>query len=230
MIFYGRKTAKSGSALGRALVSAGYSGRPINWGYGLEGAINTPEAINNASHKGRAFALMIDADVPVPEVFSHSNPLRYRADGTLDKPVVARPHRHSRGQNFHLCRTLDEAQRAREAGCNLFVEYIEGAREFRVHIMDGKSIKIAEKVGGTGIIKNFQNGWRFMYPQDFNHKKTLRQVCIDAVTSLGLHFGAVDVLYKDNKYYVLEVNTAPSLTSQSDTLERYVKGFKEYYG
>ena len=46
--------------------------------------------------------------------------------------------------------------------------------------------------------------------------------------SLGLDFGAVDVIYKDGKWYVLEVNTAPNLTSQSDVLDRYVKAFKEY--
>ncbi len=46
---------------------------------------------------------------------------------------------------------------------------------------------------------------------------------------LGLCFGAVDVLYneKQNKAYVLEVNSSPGLSGE-ETLKRYTEEFKRY--
>ena len=50
---------------------------------------------------------------------------------------------------------------------------------------------------------------------------------LKAVAALGLDFGAVDIMYnaRENKYYVLEVNTAPGLAGT--TLEGYAKRFRE---
>ena len=69
------------------------------------------------------------------------------------------------------------------------------------------------------LIKNLDNGWVFCrtgisLPDD------ARNQAIAAVRSLGLDFGAVDVLYREreDKAFVLEVNTAPGL--EGTTLER----------
>jgi D-alanine-D-alanine ligase-like ATP-grasp enzyme len=49
----------------------------------------------------------------------------------------------------------------------------------------------------------------------------------DAIINLGLDFGAVDIIYneKNNRWVVLEVNTAPGLSGE--TLNRYVEMIKE---
>lgn len=211
-----RRTRPSALALTRALQEEGYRGRPINFGFGINPhAINSPQAIQNASNKRIALQIMNEAGVPTP--------ILYPAPKI---PCVARPDRHRAGSGFYLCREYNDLDWALRQGATHFMEFIEGGREFRVHIAFGKSIKIAEKIGGNSIIRNFAHGSTFMYP-DFNHKKTLREVCKKAVMSLGLDFGAVDVIYKEGKYYVLEVNSAPSLTSNSDVLDRYVRAFKE---
>jgi D-alanine-D-alanine ligase-like ATP-grasp enzyme len=50
---------------------------------------------------------------------------------------------------------------------------------------------------------------------------------ISAVNTLGLDFGAVDLIVaKDGRVYVLEVNTAPGI--EGITLEKYVKAFQNY--
>jgi len=97
-----------------------------------------------------------------------------------------------------------------KAAATHFMEYINIEREFRVHVVNGKSIKISEKIGGG----NHSRGAKFSYPHDFNHKKTLRRVSRAAVAALGLDFGAVDVIYSGEKFYVTEVNSAPALTGR----------------
>src|SRR3990167_2517295 len=217
MVNYGRKSRLSGRVLEQAL--RGYRGRPVNFGYQCDpNGINSPQAIARASNKRRALLMMAEAGVPTPEVY-------LRSDGNIKYPCVGRPDRHWGGKDFYLCNDIMEVQRAYARGCTHFMEYIGGGREFRVHVAFGKSIKIAEKTGGNSIIRNFKYGSRFIYP-DFNHKKSLRRVAKQAVEVLGLDFGAVDVIHKDGRFYVLEVNTAPSLTSASDTLGRYVKAFE----
>lgn len=218
-VYSGRRSQPSARVLRRRLREIGYAGKPINFGYvGDSSGINARAA--RASNKRLAFGAFQRGGVPTPRVYSDVRDIDVF-------PVVGRPDRHRAGSQLYLCRGVDECLTASQRGATHFLEFIPDAREFRVHIAFGKSIKIAEKVGGVGYIKSRRHGWYFAYPQDFNHKITLRRVAKQAVESLGLDFGAVDVLYSSGKFYVLEVNTAPALTSQSDTLERYVRAFCE---
>lgn len=213
-VYYGPRSRPSGRRLARALHRAGYCGQAINFGYPrLSDAINSPQAIRLASNKRLALEHLRNSGVSVP-------------DNASDFPCVARPDRHRGGSGFYLCRTPVELENALYSGCTHVTDYLEGGREFRIHVAFGKPIKLAEKIGG-GIIKNFTHGCYFAYPQDFNRKISLRRIAKSAVTSIGLDFGAVDVVYLDSQFYVLEVNSAPSLTSRSDTLERYVRAFME---
>ena len=63
--------------------------------------------------------------------------------------------------------------------------------------------------------------WFGVYASDH-----VRAQSVAAVRSLGLDFGAVDVVERQNKAYVLEVNTAPGLVGT--TLEKYVDAIREY--
>lgn len=223
-VYYGRKARRSGRLLSRALRNM--DGESINFGYQRAGIINPAPAVALASNKRLALLAMRDAGVPTPEILLIGERIDHYRNGTLIVPIVGRPDKHRGGSNFYLCWTAQDYNQALVEGATHFTQYIENGREFRVHVAFGKSIKLAEKIGGDPLIRNFSHGSKFMYP-DFNHKKTLRKVARQAVMSLGLDFGAVDVIYKDDKYYVLEVNTSPSLTSDSDILDRYVRAFKE---
>lgn len=222
MVHYVRRTRPSALALERRLNQLGYRGPDINWGTNYSGLNADPSL---ASNKRRALYAMQEAGVPVPKLYTLDNSdINY-----ANYPLVGRPDHHRKGRQFYLCHNSVQALAARNRGATHFMEYIDNAREFRVWIVNGKSIKISEKIGG-GVTKNFDSGARFYYPQDFNHKKTLRQVARQAVQTLGLDFGAVDILWKDDRFYVLEVNTAPCLTNQySDTLERFAAAIVDNY-
>lgn len=227
IVHFGRKCRPSAVALSRALNEEGYEGRNINFGIvsGEHGAINRPHAIANAVNKRRMRQIFRDNEVPMPRLLDLDNA------GDWNYPVVGRPDQHRKGRGFWLCRTpygVAKATRGRKRkkAATHFMEFIEAEREFRVHVVAGQSIKISEKIGGDGTAKNHARGAYFQYPQDFSHKKTLRRAAKQAVEALELDFGAVDILWANDKPYVLEVNTAPCLTDEnSDTLERYVSAF-----
>ncbi|HET7630454.1 MAG TPA: hypothetical protein VFK03_03705 [Candidatus Saccharimonadales bacterium] len=225
VIHYRRSTRPSGRALARELYQRGYNGPGINFGELYENCLNAPQAVRLASNKKQALYTMRSAGVPVPALYEP----REAIAAAQHTPLVGRPSYHRKGRHFYLCQTPAAVPHAISRGATHFLEYIEGAREFRVHVVNGKSIKISEKLGG-GVTRNFEAGARFYYPEDFHHKKTLRRVAKQAVEALGLDFGAVDVLWKDGNFFVLEVNTAPCLTNQnSDTLARYGRAIQEAY-
>ena len=71
-----------------------------------------------------------------------------------------------------------------------------------------------------GYVRNLANGWVFCR-DNVVEPDGLRDAAVSACAALGLDFGAVDIIWneRENKCYVLEVNTAPGL--QGTTLENY---------
>lgn len=112
----------------------------------------------------------------------------------------------------------------------LYVQGISKAHEFRVHVGSGEVIDFAKKRRREGgdyndLIKNLDNGWVFCRDGITLPSKVVA-AAIKAVKTLGLDFGAVDVIYREreNTAWVLEVNTAPGL--EGTTLERYTNYFR----
>lgn len=110
----------------------------------------------------------------------------------------------------------------------LYTKYVKKTYECRIHIFKGKMIdaQIKRKVRGNteadNIIRNHHTGW--VYCRDnFVVDPIAIETSIAAVAALGLDFGAVDLIYNQhyNKFYVLEVNTAPGLSGT--TLSNYAK-------
>lgn len=256
-VWYCDESRPSGRLLGRALAARGYQGSPINWGVAAPDGmpalpLNAWDVVAQASNKRMALLGMQARGVPVPEQYSFQDALERVRGG--NQPIVARTERHHGGSGFWLCRRRRELREAAIMGATHFMEYISPAREFRVHVAFGESIKLTEKMylfssdstnptwlhgdhrNAPSGTRNFQNGWRFRYPQDFGYRPTLRAIAKDAVRSLGLDFGAVDVLWDHGRvtargsgFFVTEVNTAPDLRSQSDILERYTEAFVSHW-
>ena len=75
-----------------------------------------------------------------------------------------------------------------------------------------------------GLIRNHQDGeWRQI---SCSPRRSISEQAIKAVETLGLDFGAVDLILHNDTPYVLEVNTAPGL-QVDNRLEAYVRAFKE---
>jgi len=116
----------------------------------------------------------------------------------------------------------------------LYTKYKKKKKEFRVHVFDGTVISVQEKrkrkdYNGTtnAQIRSYRHGWVFCR-ENVVEPADLRSVAQQAIKALGLHFGAVDIIWNalDNVSYVLEVNTAPGVEGSSTDI--YAQTIKAY--
>lgn len=231
----GSQSAKAlAKALGvkRLIPGGGYRPKQfvniLNWGN--SGAfthgrmLNNGEAIRNASNKLAAFRLFKDAGLPTPEfTTSKDEATKWQRKGFR---VVCRTllNSHS-GRGIVIAQPDEDIPYA-----PLYTKYTKKDKEFRIHVFKGRVIDVCEKrrksgTEGSSLIRTLNNGWVYcregVYFSDAN-----KQLAIRAVQTLGLDFGAVDLIMKDERVFILEVNSAPGL--QGTTLNRYVEALRQY--
>lgn len=119
--------------------------------------------------------------------------------------------------------------------CPLYTQYIKKKYEFRVHVAFGQVIDIQAKRKRADFegdvdyaIRNHARGWVYCR-ENIVEPHDLRAQAEAAIRTLGLDFGAVDIIHNEhqNKSYVLEVNTAPGL--EGTTVEKYTNAFVEFF-
>ena len=231
-LLYHRSSSITGRAIAAALgLRSGRENRSalapmIRWGAAIrhpaETALNQREAILKASDKLRAFQAMQAAGVPVP-AFRTSAPSQ--CEGTW----LGRKRRGSKGLDIIVQPEGQITYGFAEA--EFWTEYVPNIREYRVHVFKGGIIRVQGKYldyeaqRTTPYVKNYAQGYRFRTPRLMPNSRRLN-VAVQAVSCLGLDFGAVDILKgTDGKTYVLEVNTAPACSPL--TAGQYVEKFAE---
>jgi len=199
----------------------------INWGnvkeslmYG-DTVLNPGRVIKGATNKKNFFMIMKEQAVDLIPPF------------WLDKdipetvyPVVCRQNLagHS-GDGIVIANTPDELVDA-----PLYVKYIKKKDEYRVHcgknregnvetILVQRKARRKDCENPNWQVRNHANG--FIYVRnDVNPPDGVIAAAHKALLCTGLDFGAVDVIYNEDKErpYVLEINTAPGLegTTVSD--------------
>lgn len=239
---------KTGSKSARALADAlgikivKHEGKPIkikgtliNWGSsGIEREIaqvdeilNPPGAIAKASNKLETFKAF-GKGVPCPEwTESIVEASKWAAEGFM---VVARKklNGHS-GEGIEII-TAD----AVEVEAPLYTKYIKKDQEYRIHVFRGEVIFQQRKARKKEVpdeevnwkVRNLAGGFIFANA-GVDAGEKCKEAAVLAVQSLGLDFGAVDVLTtKQGGAFVLEVNTACGL--EGSTIDAYVQKFKEF--
>lgn len=201
---YGRSANRTGPKLARALAGV-QSDEVLQWG-------------TQCGNKRLQLLKLKENSVPTPQFFG--------LDDWLTCKVIGRPDYHSQGRKLWICENSTQAAEAIRKGATHFTQFIDAPHEFRVHVVFDKVIRMAQKMGGEGQIRNHRFGWHFNVPT-IEEREPCRVVAKAAVKALGYDYGAVDVLFDGTHAWVLEVNMAPAL--DDSTLDRYVEHFKAHY-
>ena len=188
----------------------------INWG-----ATNPPDYVNlnkqtaDASNKLTAFQILGKKGLPIPQWTDNQE----EAKGWLPEAVLARTILNGHSGKGIINFTGTEP-------APLYVKYIKKKHEYRIHATKNAVLDIQQKKRKLGEeanyqIRNLKNGWIYARDNINQPKQEALDIAIKAINALNLDFGAVDIIYneKQDKYYILEVNTAPGL--ENTTVTKY---------
>ena len=176
---------------------------------------------------------LIENSISVPKVYDTTaiEENKYKID-SKELPLIARPVNHWKGENFNLVYSYDEAIAYLRKGYYL-QEVINKETEYRIFIWQGRifecSIKAPRIERYNMLVRNFGNGWKFMYKNRLDTPQGLRKYARDAVSISGLDFGGVDCcIDKKGNYYIFEINSAPSLIERkAEKLATKITNFME---
>ena len=197
----------------------------IRWGctsvLNTENVLNTARAIHQVNDKtGFRRVLETSNEGLAPKTwFSIQD---WQRDAESYPNVIIRPHRHAQGRNLLFVNKdnsihIRKLHRFARKHPNYYIgEFINKVAEFRVFVVSGKAVAVAEKTpeNPEAIAWNVAKGGRFDNVNWDNWNLKAVDYAIKAFNMTDLDFGGVDVMVdKDNNAFILEINSAPSLTS-----------------
>jgi hypothetical protein len=177
---------------------------PVYINYGCKRKSLPVDCINYESEdvadKVWCFKMFETCDIPHPELIDPS---------TFKGSFLGRDNGKSKGRGITF---YNEGNSPRQH--DFFVKFIKGKSEHRVHVWGSEVlIELNKQFGTHSFIQSSPYGAK-MRAGHIAHKKRIEIIdkAVEAVNILGLHYGAVDILVDENdNYYILEVNSAPSL-------------------
>jgi glutathione synthase/RimK-type ligase-like ATP-grasp enzyme len=185
--------------------------------------VNTAEAIHQVSDKSSFRKLTADAGLAPKTWLSHRDWLTddYDFDGDDNEPmqVIVRRSTHHQGRFLDRCETSADikAACAKYGEGNYYIsEYIPKVAEYRVFIVSGRVVWVAQKTPGNpdDVAWNVARGGRFDNVRWDDWPLKAVRVAREAFLLSSLDFGGVDVMVDaTGNAYVLEINSAPSQTS-----------------
>lgn len=211
----------------------------VNWGNGdlppwaLPGTrwLNQPHVATIAQNKLSTFQKFREHNVPHPQ-WTTSRAEAVAMFTHRDSKVVCRTLlRASEGRGIVVARSAEELVAA-----PLYVKFWPKETEYRVHVFNGEVIDVAQKrlrngarnqEGRNPYIRNTANGWVYTH-ENVNISGRARELACDAVRSVGLTFGAVDLAVNQRgDICVFEINTAPGLENTA-TINAYRDAIRRY--
>jgi len=196
----------------------------IRWGttsnVPVQNVLNTASAIHTVGDKAGFRRVLMDhhaAGGPLLCPRTEFNWSNFSLDD-INSGLVIRPRVHAQGKLVLVAYTDQAAREAAErCGEGYYASHlINKVAEYRVALVQGRVAWVARKTPGNpnDVAWNVARGGRFDNVRWDEWPLKAVRVAREAFMLSGLHFGGVDVMVDANgEAYVLEINSAPSLTS-----------------
>jgi glutathione synthase/RimK-type ligase-like ATP-grasp enzyme len=191
--------------------------------------VNTAEAIHQVANKLAFRKLTADQNLApktwlscrewFDDYWQDYDNLGFGADIKFAKKFVVRRATHHQGRFLDVCTTYNEMIKSCDKygeGNYYISEYIPKVAEYRVFIVSGRVVWVAQKTPGNpdDVAWNVARGGRFDNVRWDNWPLKAVRVAREAFLLSSLDFGGVDVMVDaEGNAYVLEINSAPSQTS-----------------
>jgi len=180
----------------------------------VRNVVNTASAIHEVNDKV-GFRVKLDEHDLCPPTWTRIEDI---PEEMLLEGIVVRPKRHSRGRNIRLCHNLNELREAYRAfgEGSYFSKKIDKVAEYRVFVVSGRVVTVAKKTPGNpdDLAWNVARGGRFDVVRWGDWPMKAVRIAVEGFELSSLDFGGVDVMVDaDGECYILEINSAPSLTS-----------------
>src|SRR5512139_1212282 len=197
------------------IVNWGNSHYP-QWGNDIN-PINYPDGVAIAVNKLKTFQELQDK-VNIPKWTTDYETAKQWEDEIISRNILNGFGGRGIGIHTNLDLPLDSL---------LYVKYKKKKKEFRVHVFNDEVIDVTQKKKRIDYegdpnpkIRNYGNGWVYCR-EGIEIPEDLFEQAKKAIEAVGLTFGAVDIIWneRENKSYVLEINTAPGL--EGTTIEAY---------
>lgn len=203
----------------------------VNYGlYKRNANLNKTLVLN----KKEQMELLRNGGINIPKVYTFPNQttLISREIPLLYFPLLARKIKHAKGTDIiFLDSRLSLRKRSKRVrNRDFFVEYIPKKTEFRVHVVGDSVINVSKKIKSENSefhhphVWSSVKGWT-LETYEGEKVESLSELALKTIKILNYDFGAVDIIVgEDDKYYVLEVNSAPRLNRTRRKL--YTKFFR----
>ena len=178
--------------------------------------VNEAKAIHWCSNKKQGRLDMQAAGVPVPQTWGTW--MEFVADNP-DRMVVLRPSSHAQGRNLFVFNGRDRelAAKCSQLGEFYISSLVNKVAEYRVFVCQNRVVWVARKTPGNPnqVAWNMAQGGRFDNVRWGDWSMPVIKAALAAAKVSGTDFCGVDVMVDaEGLPYVLEVNSAPSQTSE----------------
>lgn len=189
--------------------------------------INSASSIHRVCEKDTFRKLLQDSGVSVPASFFSKIDVETRGGSfELGTRFIGRKRHHSQGRHAEVITNLQDLEHSQS---DYWSVILPKQKEFRVYCFFGKVIAVAEKVVTDPTVLLWNRAQGNSTFENVRWDNWPLQVVAEALKVhklSGCDFEGVDVMLYNDVPYILESNSAPSLTTEYRK-QCFAKGFKD---
>lgn len=179
---------------------------------GVKFQVNTSDMIHTMANKLECRRDL--EDISPPTHFNKSTLVNNPFSFDNNAMWIGRPATHSQGRNAVFCRSVEDVMN--DTTSSYWSLFIPKQKEYRIYVLFGKILCVAEKIptDPNAVLWNkAQNGSTFVNVKWSDWPMECINHALCSQYALGVDFAGIDVMEHYGHPYILELNSAPTLSS-----------------